>query len=309
MEGFIYKQFALLVLLLLVTLENPFVSAFSTTKCDHKQLEKHLKATLNCVMKSQNKNMDAFLNLNATQIAGMKNRQTDTSEWCELIDEEIACFTDNLGTCFDQTISSDLATLMEWSYNKQPYMECNRIEGLSKEEIDRKAIAIIKNYKTDVENLKKMVTFDLECSTEQLVQSVKGKWPCLMMHFYSIIQELMPHIMGKSPTEPTSLPVCENVVGILNNCFQKTTCLSQQEMNLIRDFLATYYNVAMRFVVQLSKKFGNMSSFMESVGVGVNDMHDMQGYPKMDKKIKTLMLKSMDLIVDDYQVRKPYVNT
>ena len=303
---FIKHKSVFVIVLLLIALEARLGSAFSTKKCEHNQIEKHLKTTLNCIMKSQNKNMKTFLAMSENEIANMKNQPniTDaTSEWCELIDEEIACFTDNLGSCFNKEIQDEFATLMEWYYNKQPYMNCKRIEGLSKDEIEKKAKDIIKNYKQDVESLKEIVTFDKECSTDDLVISVKGKLPCLMMHFYAIIQELMPHVIGPNPSEPESMPVCKNFVSLLNTCFGETSCLSQPEMNIIRDFLATYYNVAMGFVVQLTSKFGSMSHFMETVGVGADDTHDLPGYPKLNKKMRGMMMKGMDLIVEDFKVR------
>lgn len=301
MEGLLHGKHFIVSAVLLITLNSSCVLSFSTQSCTHEQIETHLKTTLNCVMKSQNRNMKSFLAMDNAQIAKLKEHSTNTTEWCELIDEEIECFTKNLGTCFNKKLTSDFAILMEWYYNKQPYMECNRLEGDNKEEIERKGKAIIKNYKKDIESLKDIVTFDQECSTEELIMSVKGKWPCLMMHFYSIIQELMPHIIGPKPSEPKSIPVCKNVVGILNGCFTQTDCLSQPEMSLIRDFLATYYNVAMGFVVQLTAKFGSMSSFMDTIGVGKEDVHDIEGYPKLNTKMKTMMMKGMDMIVEDFK--------
>lgn len=301
MEGLLHGKHFIVSVVLLITLNSSCVLSFSTQSCTHEQIETHLKTTLNCVMKSQNRNMKSFLAMDNAQIAKLKEHSTNTTEWCELIDEEIECFTKNLGTCFNKKLTSDFAILMEWYYNKQPYMECNRLEGDNKEEIERKGKAIIKNYKKDIESLKDIVTFDQECSTEELIMSVKGKWPCLMMHFYSIIQELMPHIIGPKPSEPKSIPVCKNVVGILNGCFTQTDCLSQPEMSLIRDFLATYYNVAMGFVVQLTAKFGSMSSFMDTIGVGKEDVHDIEGYPKLNTKMKTMMMKGMDMIVEDFK--------
>jgi len=305
MEGLKHYNVFFLAIVLLITLETLCVSGFSTKNCNHDQIEKHLKTTLNCVMKSQSKNMKEFLQLNTTHIASMKDQKANTSEWCELIDEEIDCFTNNLGTCFNEKINSEFAIIMEMYYNEQPYMECNRIEGLSKSEINAKGKEIVQNYKEDVKGLKEIVTFDQECSTEELIVSVKGKYPCFMMHFYSIIQELVPHITAPNPSEPKSIPVCKNVVGMLNRCFDKTSCLSQPEMNLIRDFLATYYNVAMGFVVQLTSKFGSMANFMETVGVGADDVHDLDGYAKLRldvrSKTKAMMMKGMDLIVEDYK--------
>ena len=300
MEGLLYGKHFIVSVVLLIALNSSCVLSFSTQSCTHDQIEKHLKTTLNCVMKSQNRNMKSFLAMDNAQIAKLKEHSSNTTEWCELIDEEIECFTKNLGTCFNKKLTSDFAILMEWYYNKQPYMECNRLEGDNKEEIERKGKAIIKNYKKDIESLKDIVTFDQECSTEELIMSVKGKWPCLMMHFYSIIQELMPHIIGPKPSEPKSIPVCKNVVGILNGCVTQTTdCLSQTEMSLIQDFLATCYYVFMEFVVQSAAKSGSVFNFMDFFGVDEADLFDGLGF---SSQRKTTIMKKMDTIVEDYKV-------
>jgi len=98
MKGIVDHYHFIVVVLFLITIQTPFIVAFSTPKCDHSEIEKHLKTTLNCIMKSQNKNMKAFLDLSHNEIASLKDGATNdtTAEWCELVDEEIACFTDNL---------------------------------------------------------------------------------------------------------------------------------------------------------------------------------------------------------------------
>lgn len=156
MKGFINHDIFLIGVLLLMTLETPFIVAFSTTKCDHSEIEKHLKTTLNCIMKSQNKNMNAFLDLSHNEIASLKDGATNdtTGEWCELVDEEIACFTDNLGTCFNAKITDEFAVLMEWYYNKQPYMSCNRIEGLSKDKLKIKPKILLETIKKILQALR-----------------------------------------------------------------------------------------------------------------------------------------------------------
>ena len=100
--------------------------------------------------------MKAFLDLSHNEIASLKDGATNdtTAEWCELVDEEIACFTDNLGTCFNKKITDEFSVLMEWYYNKQPYMECNRLEGDNKEEIERKH-EMNKSYQLKLKEIRK----------------------------------------------------------------------------------------------------------------------------------------------------------
>ena len=104
-----------------------------------------------------------------------------------------------------------------------------------------------------------------------------------------------------NPTEPKSIPVCKNVIGILNGCFTQTDCLSQTEMNLIRDFLATFYNMIMEFVAQSVAKFGGMSNFMDAIEFDKEKLFDMVGEIVSSQR-KAMMVKEIDTIVDDYKV-------
>ena len=302
MEDLLYGKYAIVSVLLLLTMHYSCVLSFSTQSCTHDQIEKHLKTSFNCVMISQNRIMKSFLAMDNAQIAKMKEHGIDITESCEMIDEKIDCFSKNIGTCFDKKIAGDFALLMEYHYNKQPCVECNRLEGYNKEEIERKAKLIIMNYKKDIESLINIVNFDQKCSTDELIMSVKGKWPCLMKHYYSISHEIMPHIIGPKPSVPKSIHVCKNVVGVLKDCSTQTDCLSQPEMILIRDFFGTYYNVVMVFVAELTAKFGSMFSLMDTVGVGMEDVHGIEGYPQLNAEMKTKMVKMMDIVIEDYKV-------
>ena len=282
MEGSLYGKYVNVSVLLLILLNSSCVSSFSTQACTHDQIEKHLRTTLNCIMATDD-----------SQVAEMKGHKTNTTEWCELMDAEIECFTKNLGTCFNKDMTSDFAILMEWAlYDNNT---CNRIDGDYRGEIDRKKEEIINKLKKDIESSKDIVNFDQECSTEVLIISLEVLKPCVIMHFYSIIL----NIHSPKPTESKSIPVCENVVGILNGCVTQTTdCLSQTEMSLIQDFLATCYYVFMEFVVQSAAKSGSVFNFMDFFGVDEADLFD----GSFSSQRKTTIMKKMDTIVEDYKV-------
>ena len=281
MEGLLYGKYVIVTVLLLILLGSSCVSSFSTQACTHDQIEKHLRTTLNCIERSNRIAMDN----------GIQNG-TSTTEWCGLMDAEIECFTKNLGTCFNKNMTSDFAILMEWEIHDNN--TCNRIKGDNKKEIE----LIGKDYfEKEIESLKDIVIFDQECSTEELIISLEVLKPCVIMHFLPIIL----NIISPKPTDPNAIPVCENVVGILNGCFTQTDCLSQTEMSLIRDFFATHYNIFMEFVVQSAAKFGSVSNFMDVVGVHKDDLLDGLGYPFSSQR-KTMIMKKMETIVEDYKV-------
>ena len=292
MELLSYGQYVIVTALLLIILSSSCVSSFSTQACTHDEMEQHLRSTLNCIMRSNRRAMDNGIQYTDIHTIKEYKNSTNTPEWCELMDEEIECFTKHLGTCFDKKMTSDFAIWMKWEIIDNN--TCNRIKGDNKKEIELNGKD---NLKKDIESLKDIVTFDQECSTEELLISLEVLKPCLVMHLFSIIQHTIP----LKPTEPKSIPVCKTVVGILNDCFAQTDCLSQTEMNLIRDFLATYYNIFMEFVAQSVAKFGSMSNFMDAAGVDKEKMFDKVGYPLSSQR-KTMMKKEIDTVVDDYKV-------
>ena len=304
-------------LLLVIVLEEPFVKAFSSTKCNHIEIEAHLKSTLNCMMKSQNKKMAEFSELQKTIIATIKDQhinesgistKNETTELCELFEEEITCFTNHLGECLNKEVKNDLAEVMEYYLGKQRYISCRLMKGVDKEEVEKK-IMYISNYTQDAESLNKMFLFDKKCSNKDLVISFKSKWPCIMVHVSSILQEFMPHamphILGEEicpscpkPSQPKSIQICKTVVGMLNTCFGGTECISQREMDLIRDFLTTYYNVIMGFTVQITATFGSMSEVLHPVSFENYDIKESANITKKEK----LIIKFTDMMVKDYKV-------
>jgi len=298
MRCFTYYTQVIKALFLLFSFDTSFVSGFSTQKCSHEQIETHLKSILNCRVKSQSKfNInDAFFKQATDQTAGIEQNGTKIIDWCELIDEDISCFIDNIGTCFDQKISNDFAIIMEWTYNKQPYIECNRIKGLTKDEIKRKAMAIVAHYNEDVQRLQSIVTFDKECSTEELIDSVRGQFPCFQKQFVSIMVDLT--LQMQMPPHQTPVPVCKHVIEIFSTCFQETQCLSQPEMNLIRDVLAIHYNITMSFIVQLSAQYGGVSKFVDVIRAAVDDKLDIGRNTKQQWQSVSMM---GDLILEDYK--------
>ena len=84
---------------------------------------------------------------------------------------------------------------------------------------------------------------------------------------------------------------------MLNDCFTQTSCLSNPETSLIRDFLATYYNLAMG-VVQLTARLGNLSNFMDTIG-----KEDAYEDVKRQQSNTRLIEEDMrDMIIEDYKV-------
>ena len=324
MELFLNNKVFFVRLLLMIFLEEPFVQAFSSTKCSHIQIETHVKLTLNCIMKSQNKKVKEFSELQKNIKAVTKDQHlnksrtsvnNETTELCGLFDEEITCFTDYLGECLDKEVTNDLAEVMEYYLDRQHYIGCSLMKGGDKEEVLKK-IMYLNNYTQEAESLNKMFIFDKECSNEELVISFKSKWPCIMVHLSAIMEEVMPHtmphIIGEElcpscpkPSQPKSIQICKTVVGMLNTCFGGTECISQREMDLIRDFLTTYYNVIMGFTVQMSAMYGSV----------LKVYHPSDTYAGMDREMKEsanitdlekMGIKLSGLMVEDYKVLQKY---
>jgi len=310
-----------MALCVLFTLDTPFISGFTTQKCSLGQIETQLKLTLNCIMKPGDNHMDVFLKMVTDKYAGIKPKETNTTELCERLGEITSCFTNNIGTCFDQKINSDFTTMMEYNkyYSMKFYynLKCNMVDGLKKDEIEQKANSIVAKY-ADGEILKSIFTSDKECSPKKLVVSfrefvspakcfvkhvlnIHALYDFIYMSYMNILNDQIMTILERSTYNTTSMPVCKSVIGILSTCFQETQCLSQPEMNFIRDFFATYYRITVSVLAQLSAKFGGMSNFIDVARVGVDDIHGIDNPTTFNEKKLQMIAKLMDWTIEDYK--------
>ena len=93
-----------------------------------------------------------------------------------------------------------------------------------------------------------------------------GKHKCLIcnVHFEQI-SDLNKHI-ASDQEKKSKCPICEAVVST-SYCFKPNQCLSKREVDLLRDLVATFYDMGVKIFDQIPTRFGSLSSFMQRIGL------------------------------------------
>ena len=255
-----------------------------------------MKSSFNCTLKYLNENVDNNLfQLNASLFTDLNDNETmKTSLVCEIMDTLVSCFSGNLGLCFDEDLSAHCSTLIKWYFNERLQGKCNKTTtDVSNDGPEILRTTANQNYTKD---LKKLFVFDMKnCSVDLLLESAKEEWPCFLVDVYPSMQKLMSYVIGLY--EPyvdhqisTSQPGCKQLVDSLNTCFQKASCLSLQEIDLIKNSLATYYTVAMSYIIQISEKISNHSSLniIRNKNVEKNVSNKSHSYPMSTEKFQEI---------------------
>ena len=310
MECLVTPKLVLLAVLV-IALGEPFSFALSTTKCDHNQIVGKLKATINCEIRLVNNILKSKLTPSLINNGGLSALMID-SEWCELLNNGSSCVTDHLGTCFNETLSTDFVSYGEYAVYRAHRLKCNEdyvMNYADMRNMRRKYGDLIRNP----ENLAKLFKFDQNCTVyPDLAHFFGAECPqrqrrCRQRQCFesrvepisrAIGMYIYPYRMNQGNTKPSSIPICQSVVGILNTCMNDTSCLSQQEITLIHDLLSTLYQVLVDLTVQEAAEFGSMSNLMEL------PMDFYAQFRRLPQNFKDKWTTVMDMVVDDYQVRQ-----
>ena len=61
--------------------------------------------------------------------------------------------------------------------------------------------------------------------------------------------------------------VCKTLGKVLDECFDENECLSQREMDMTRDIIATIYKIGMELFTMIASPFGSISDFADFVNI------------------------------------------
>ena len=271
------------------------VLGFQTPHCTHEQLEAKLAEYFKCTAQHANKELDAIFGQS-------QDHQNNIALRCSFLDQEIACFKDNIVACFDEELSNDVATLLDYSYKGLPYVQCKRIDGIRGGRVEGKVLSIVEKYKQYIQNPEKLlsiITTDKQCSTDLLIQSVDNDMNCLINQFETAGAEFTNSIAYLAHGYNTSVPICTMIDDALN-CISAGHCLSQNEVDFLRNTGVTTYNFLMKIMNQMYQRAGG--SFEELVKrVGADEDLDTMTYEEklQFNKIGDNLLK---MVLDDYMV-------
>ena len=202
---------AIMVIILLVGLQIPCVLCFATKKCNHRQIETHLKETITCMVVSSDTKNDTKkgFKLQSFQLSEEHEEAKEVNEDCTLIDKVISCWTDHVGLCFDEDMNKDFITLIQWNFIGDPINKCEEIDGLDKNQISNKASNLLQYYTTDVD-ITEILKFDRGCSSKLLIfKSFYRKKACFQVYYDVIFTKIRAYQLEElSSNEGTTLSIC-----------------------------------------------------------------------------------------------------
>ena len=107
-----------------------------------------------------------------------------------------------------------------------------------------------------------LVKFDKECTEIQREEAMGKLLPCFMGPFSQYSEAIENYF--KNGGSLGNISPCKTMKNVLDQCFVETSCFSQQEMDVIRNLVATLYHKAMRSLTLVTDEFGNLTEFVDS---------------------------------------------
>ena len=288
------------------------LSALQTPYCNHHRFESRLMKTLSCL-----ENANREIGLGSERNIG-----------CDDIDKVHSCTIDNIGTCFNEDIKNDLATILEMAKMEiagngslikkhlNPMSDinltCERFTGPDKARVMNNAMALVQKYSQNLRNpkfLDSIITLDNKCSFEDLIDSFGElpQSPCVERNLMDVL------LIFKEVTEiknlglnqrsnnfgnlqsPSSL--CKEINEILN-CVKPNECFSAQEVQLVKKLVLTMYKMLLKSVIKITDKSGGIDKVIDSLSMNP-DIKTLYQQAGIDGNI----LKRMyELVLNDFEV-------
>ena len=251
----------------------------STQKCSHNQLRTQLRGHINCMM--------------ATHLLSDSDYGYDDLETlqlqCMLIDRMTECFVLNLGTCLDAQLTGDLSMVPNIYLKQQLHADADAT-GLYCDDTNY-------DYATQDDGPDFMNTIirfisefslDKQCMTSELIQAIQDQTvPCFT-------EKLTTIIASSEGTSSQKLDLCKSISDTLESCLIANDCISQREMDLIKDLAATAYKFVMfgwsnlldgvELFPGMADIDGKVVDRLEGMFSGIGDMVDLR------------------MVIEDYQV-------
>ena len=209
------------VLILLLAQETIFVSAYSTERCNHDQIETHLGDSITCIVNvlfeiedvTQNYTfVESFDRLSFFTIMSYDQDLNDT--WgCQMLDKCTICVIQHFGQCFNHDVSRLFSKLMTFYVHDTYNVTCNKREQMKKDEIDNILRYWNSYFYIGLMRLETVLSFDLKCSLYQLGRSLLTKlFPCLKLHGGAMVNDIIPYFKKNADVKTNSLTLCLNFV-------------------------------------------------------------------------------------------------
>jgi len=257
------------------------VSGFATDICNHDELVEKSRDGFEC-----GKKFDA-------KVFGNARNNSGNVRFCQIVKESIedGCYKKTIGQCANNDVVGEEAiTMLTWFFMNN-YTRCDK--DLKQKEIEEKAQIILAKYSGDYSKLYNLIKYDKpDCSIEERRKAFRTLMPCSIPQILKALSELK---YGDNGLE--SLPACNIINNVLENCFKENQCFSQREMDYGRDLIAGYY-------------INNLNSLRENPGYPqavknflrrFDSKKVLESLTLVTERLTTLIVDNLPIIISDFE--------
>lgn len=254
--------------------------SFSTNICSHDDLVQKTKESFQC-----DREFHARIFQNARENAG-------NDGFCEIMKERVnaGCYNTTVGACANGVEGGEASTMLTWFFMNN-FTRCDK--ELKQKEIEEEAQRILAKYKGNYTALYNLIKYDnANCSLQGRRKSFRKLIPCSIPE---VLKGLSGLKYGDKGLE--SLPACNLISNVLENCFDENECYSQREMDYGRNLIAAYY-------------IHNMNSLRDNTGYPqavknflkrFDGKKVLESMTRMTERVTNLIIDNMQLIINDYE--------
>jgi hypothetical protein len=247
-------------------------TAFQTENCNQNLLELQTTRMSKCFDTNFKKVMHLF----------NPDNMTDNPLGCDFIDKNIACWNDYLGSCFSDEFKNDMATLIDVSFEKSEHISCDQgVRGSHRRNrLDTKILTLTnkyKQYKYHPDRIDSIIKLEKQCSMETAQSSFADGIPCWSSKAQPIFENAQQAVMMSqlsrsigSSNQKMSLPICKLFTETLE-CFDLEGCLSEQEIQFLKNLIVTFYKALMNELTRIQNSFGSRGDFLKWVEENIKD--------------------------------------
>lgn len=276
-------------------------------------VDKHLETLITEFKKQVNENSKTY------DVAKVKDNLVN------VYDDVQACVTDFSKNCFEDKVTNLLTLFLDGlkpilqNVNRNDAEKSVKLEKFTQEW--EKVVG--DSYDQTMKFLEKLFTSDKSCSLDDIGKTTEkeifgGKYSCMALQIKTL-EPLARYVYdSKDYNErygiygfPKSVSVCQTMDSIVNSCLVETTCISTQEMTLLKTAAIKIYQMAMGNGMTIKKAFGSIDvmvnmlkttdfKYDDSTYNGEKILDDLDLDYAFGEKRKTKMIEAIDYVEADY---------
>ena len=288
----------ILVTILMLLVTSQLVKGFATENCQHDQFVTEFKQTVRCLKKTETKTIDELLKVYKEKLATKQTIQPEElKEMCEIaqtsLKDAIICANPLAKTCFPENIYKLVSEATSIVGNGCDFQKRNDVffNNVAMQRFLSKTFTVFGPFSRSAPTGKifLILKLDKQCTPEKTLNEISTKtFPC----FKNLVTQMITPT-SSNPTSSNSLSMfglssqfqdCNFMMKASKTCLVSNDCVSQKEMDFVRDLYFTQNEMIMDGLVQITESIGSFS-----------DIPTFQ----FDKGLENL--KQLDRLVEQYR--------